>query len=345
MIPHAGDYSEQANEEFSKPVSTELLDYLKQHKNDLVPEFYKLWEKNGFKSTGSWRDVFGTELSAEEIFTAWYYAKYVNYITERGKAEYHLPMYVNAALIRPDYEPGRYPSGGPLPHLLDIWRAGAPAIDFLSPDIYFPNFTEWAQKYHQADNPLFIPEALLNENSWANALYAIGEHNAMGFCPFSIEYLADPQKSMLTGVYELLQQISPLILTSQGQGLIRGVLLDEQNQADTVQLGDYWFNIAHDYTFPWTQRKEGPWPRVGGMIISIKADEFYVAGSGIIVTFETNPPGKAIAGIGSIDEGKFITGSWMPGRRLNGDQSHQGRHLRIPNGEVGIQRIKLYNYR
>ena len=64
--------------------------------------------------------------------------RYTNRVAAAGKAEYPLPMFVNAALIRPGYPPGRYPSAGPLPHLMDVWRAAAPAIDFLSPDIYFP---------------------------------------------------------------------------------------------------------------------------------------------------------------------------------------------------------------
>ena len=42
---------------------------------------------------------------------------------------------------------------------MDIWRAGAPHIDFLSPDIYFPNFVEWLEKFDRSGNPVFIPES------------------------------------------------------------------------------------------------------------------------------------------------------------------------------------------
>jgi len=83
-------------------------------------------------------------------------------------------MYVNAALIRPGHIPGQYPSGGPLPHLFDVWRAGAPTIDFLSPDIYFQNFAEWARKYDRSGNPFFIPEAGTFPMVPVNMLYAIG---------------------------------------------------------------------------------------------------------------------------------------------------------------------------
>ena len=308
-----------------------------------MPEVLELWKENGFKETGSWQEVFGKSLQTDEIFMAWHFAKYTNYITEAGKTEYPLPMYVNAALIRPDYQPGQYPSAGPLPHLFDIWRAAVPSIDFFSPDIYFPNFAEWCQKYIQSGNPLFIPEAALNKDAPANAVYAFGECKAMGFCPFSIESLRDPENAKITKIYDIIDQMSPLILASQSKNEIRGVLLDEENQTTGIEFGNYKFNFAHDYTFKWAWREEGPWPRVGCMIIKIGPDEFYVAGSGVIVTFESLNPGKT-AGIGSIDEGKFIKGKWTPGRRLNGDQSHQGRHLRIPNTDMGIQKVKLYQY-
>jgi len=32
-------------------------------------------------------------------------------------------------------------------------------------------------------------------------------------------------------------------------------------------------------------------------------------------------------------------------RHLNGDQTHQGRHVRIPDGQYGVQRLELYGYR
>ena len=38
------------------------------------------------------------------------------------------------------------------------------------------------------------------------------------------------------------------------------------------------------------------------------------------------------------------TATPVPGRLLNGDESHQGRHRRIPEGKFGIQRVKLYRY-
>ena len=78
------------------------------------------------------------------------------------------------------------PSAGPLPHLIDIWRAAAPTLDFISPDIYFPNFTEWADRYVRSGNPLFIPEALRSPEASVNNLYAFGACNGFGFAPFFV---------------------------------------------------------------------------------------------------------------------------------------------------------------
>ena len=116
--------------------------------------------------------MFGPGLAGEEIFMAWHFARYTEQVAAAGKPEYPLPMFVNAALIRPAFQPGQYPSAGPLPHLMDVWRAAAPSIDFLAPDIYFPNFAEWCARYAQGGNPLFVPEALRSPDAAVNALYA-----------------------------------------------------------------------------------------------------------------------------------------------------------------------------
>ena len=344
MIPDARDYSEAANNYFKDQVPEELINYLKTNIHSLNPDLYKLWKTNDFKSTGNWEDIFGKGLHTDELFMAWYFAKYTNLVAQAGKEEYPLPMYVNAALIRPEYKPGQYPSAGPLPHLIDIWRAGAPQIDFIAPDIYFKNFVEWCDKYDTSGNPLFIPEAG-NNQSIANAFYAIGRHNAMGYSPFSIESLDNPGANLVSKGYDVLKQLIPLIVINQGKGIMQGILLDSANQKEQIHLGNYIFNFQHEYGWPYAARTEGQTPRYGGLIIMLNPDEFIIAGTGLIVTFESASNDGTIAGIGSIDEGKFPDGKWIPGLRLNGDQSHQGRHMDLPGDTFSIQRVKLYKYK
>ncbi|PYS72899.1 MAG: beta-galactosidase [Acidobacteria bacterium] len=342
MIPDSRDRSPEANALFNQPVPVELMNYLQQNKEQLIPEFRTVWATNGFRNRGSWEEIFGRGPATDELFMAWYFARFVNRVAEAGKSEYALPMFVNAALVRPGHLPGQYPSAGPLPHLIDIWRAGAPKIDFLSPDIYFTNFAEWVRKYHRSGNPIFIPEAMPGAMNSVNALYAVGEHDALGFSPFSIESLDETTTTPLTQSYDLLRQLTPLIFEHQGKGEMAGLLSEgpEQRLPQQLRLGGYVLNITFD-------RPANPTADLvsGGLVIASGPGEFVFAGTGLTVTFEVETPGDPLVGLLAVDEGGFRDGQWQQGRRLNGDQTHQGRHMRLPPGKLGIQRVKLYRYR
>ena len=344
MLPNARDYQIQAQNAFSSEVPLELINYLKSNKNKLLPEFSSIWEKAGSKTKGTWQDVFGKDISTDEIFMAWYFGKYVNEITTAGKTEYPLPMYLNAALNRPNKLPGEYPSAGPLPHLIDVWRAASPSIDFLSPDIYYPDFSKWCALYDRAGNPLFIPEARFEPACGAKAFYALGNHQAMGFSPFSIESTTDPVKEPISASYKILKQLAPQILEHQGTETMKGFLFDKDHQVDTIRLGGYQIVAKHDFTLGWSpQSKDETWSTMGGMIICTGEGEYFVAGEGIVLSF---PPvdNKTFVGIETIEEGVFENRNWKPDRRLNGDQRHQGRHLRITTDKPEIQFLKLYKY-
>jgi len=340
MIPEARDRSQIANELFNQRVPAEIMNYLQQHKEQLIPEFRTVWATSSFKMTGTWEEIFGRGPGSEEIFMAWYFARYTNRVAEAGKAEYPLPMFVNAALIRPCHQPGQYPSAGPLPHLMDIWRAGAPRIDFLSPDIYFQNFAEWTRRYQRSGNPLFIPEAMPGPVDSVNALYAVGQHDAIGFSPFSIDSLDEETSAAVTASYDLLTQLAPLALASQGKGVMAGLLPEgpEQRQPQQLRLGNYVLYVTFDK--PTTQN-----PNVlsGGLVIAVGADEYLFAGTGLTITFESPGAADPLVGLLAVDEGKYVNGEWVAGRRLNGDQTHQGRHVRL--GGFEIQRVRLYRYR
>ncbi|MGB2870205.1 MAG: DUF5597 domain-containing protein [Bacteroidota bacterium] len=344
MIPDARDYSGDATKAFQSAVPAELMTYLQGHKEHLQPEFRVLWEKGGFKTSGTWEQIFGVGLQTDEIFTAWNYARYVEQVTVAGKKEYNLPMYVNAALIREGYRPGQYPSGGPLPHIMDVWKAGTPSIDFLAPDIYHGSFVDWSSKFRRDDNPVFIPEAGLSHRSAADALFAIGQLDAIGFCPFAIES-NDPAGHRLSKAYDLLAQLAPIILEKQGKNVMAGISAEKDRPETIVKFGEYQmtasFELLDRYAGPTTDTD----PRGGGIIIQLGPDEFILAGSGLIVTFQSLNSDRPLAGILSIDEGRYEKNVWKAGRRLNGDQSHQGRHARLPYGDFQIQRVKLYQYK
>ena len=301
----------------------------------------ELWSTQGYRESGTWEEVFGRGPQTDELFMAWWFARYVDRVAAAGKVEYPLPMYANAALIRPGYLPGRYVSAGPLPHLFDVWRAAAPSLDLLAPDVYFPNFVEWTTRYVRSGNPLFIPEANRAgaPEAVANAAYAFGEHDAIGFSPFSIENTPDTAAGAFARAYAALRGLAPLILEHQGRGTMVGVRPpvsfggEVDDSAQTVSLGDYALTVSFRNPF-------GPSGRTGdhgGLIIALSRDEFLVAGTGLTVTFASRGPGTDQAGILSVQEGRYENGRWLGGRWLNGDEGppgtpppHSGGSVRRP---------------
>lgn len=346
MLPTARDYHPLANEMFNSNVPKEFIQYLKENKNKLVPEFESVWGERGYKTKGTWEEIFGEGMHTDEIFMAWYYSKFTNDIIKAGKEIYPLPMFVNAALNRPDTDPGKgYPSAGPLPHIIDVWRAAGPDIDFFSPDFYFPNIEYWCDLYTRQENPLFIPEHRFDNTVAAKALFTIGHYESLGFSPFSIESKEHPEDEDLGKAYHLIDQLMPLITAYQGQGKIDGVLLDKENQEATVAFGDYVFTVKHSHTLGWeADAKNETWEPAGAIFIHTADNEFYVAGSGIVITFKNAANPNLKVGILKDEEGRFKDNQWEVIRHLNGDQTHQGRHVRIFLGKYAIQKVKLYDY-
>lgn len=380
MLPVARDYSPEATRQFHERVPAELVRALQQETvtdpQGAAPmdgaahsalSLQRLWQEHGAKTDGDWPAVFGENDAAAEAFTAWYTARFVESVTAAGKAAYPLPMYVNTALNRPNKVPGEYPSGGPLPHLFTIWKTAAPSLDLLAPDIYFPDFVERASLYVRPGNPLFIPEANNADKPEvpANAFFAFGKLDCIGFSPFSIDSfdsIDERQPSALARAYSVLEQLSPAILASEGLGRMSGfrprVLFDGTvvDTPVTETIGNYRFTV--EFIDPWTPQKDQNTATHGGLIIQTGPEDYLIAGQGITVTFKPTgegapPPGvppltarSPLAGIDSAWEGHFDAhGTWVPGRLLNGDQTHQGRHIRLGPGEFQIQRVRLYRFR
>jgi beta-galactosidase GanA len=349
MIPAAREHGTAADAAFTGAVPRPLTDWLAAHRATLAPPLRALWEANGARREGSWREVFGQSDAADEIFTAWSFARFVEAVAAAGKAQFRLPMYVNAALARPGRRPGDYPSGGPLAFLFDVWRAGAPSIDLLAPDIYFPDFGEIAAAY-AGFSPLFIPEAERagDPRIPADAWLAFGRHRALGFSPFSIDSLSGVEAERLGATYRLIGSFAPLLLDAQREGRSAGFApavsfdgtVDEAPQ--TAVLGGYRFTVS--FVDPWTPRPQQRIGEHGGLIFRTGPEDFVIAGEGITVTVAP-AGGRGAAGIDSAWEGRFEGGAWRPGRLLNGDETHQGRHIRLPPNGPTLQRVRLYRYR
>ena len=371
VLGDSRDRSDVADAAFAGPVPKELLDYLQTHRSSLNPDLAQIWQTAGGKTAGTWSEVFGPTPAADEVFMAWHYARYMDHVTRAGKAEYPLPVYTNTWIVQPeDKGPGDYPSGGPEPLVLDIWKAGAPSIDLNAPDIYLPDFAGWCARFHRADNPLFVPESRGDAGGAANAFFAIGEHAAIGYSPFGIDNAGrllvlrpdagtpppmELENLPLPRAYAVLAALTPLILEHQASGTIAAASLNLQHQTEHIPLGNYILNVD----LRRNRRDPSQVPPMGyGLFIAMGPDEYLVAGSDIQVTFTPNTPGPEIAGLAETEAGQYVDGKWVPGRRLNGDDvlldyklaeaaaaNQSGSGLRFGPGAPTIQRVKLYRYR
>ena len=348
------DFSDRANGRFNGPVPQKFIDYLVKNKESLFPELYKVWSANGFKTSGSWEEVFGKSVLkpdikdwqfysyyTEELFMAWNYARYVEKVASSGKKEYQLPMYVNAWLKQPySYWPGRYPSGGPLPQVLDAWRAGAASIDFIAPDIYMDEFDWVCQEYTRNGNPLFIPETRGGEVGAARVFYVFGQYNAGCFAPFGIDDIANTKNDPLEESYAVLKNMSAAILDHQGNGTMKGILVDSKSPVQKFELGDYIIEAR----LGGREKSE----IAGGLIIQTGKQEYICAGKSLDVLFIPKNDSLHVA-LEAVDEGSFKAGKWINERRLNGDEIHTslftGTGLRIPGNRVSIQKVTLYMYK
>jgi hypothetical protein len=344
MLESARDHSPEANAAFHAPVPQALIDYLHCHQSTLQPALSDRWKRD--RPTGTWTELFGPGIETDEIFMAYHYGLFIQSVAQAGKEAYPLPLYLNAALNSRGRKAGQYPSAGPLAHLLDIWRAAAPAIDFLAPDIYDPGFVDWCRQYHVNGNPLFIPEIRLHNADAVRALYAFGEHESLGFSPFSIEDIHCPDQHPLAHSYRLLHQLLPLLTEKHGYGLTNGILLEDASSYRILHRHHYTFTFRHAHTLGWNLPSDDPnaLPEAGALLIELSEKEYLIAGSGIVVTFGNTRHDGRTTGIRSIDEVEIRDNRLLPLRRLNGDQNHQGRHLRIPSGQWSIQHVRLYDY-
>jgi beta-galactosidase GanA len=345
MLPSARDYHVLAEQTFKKEVPNELLNYLVTHKETLNPEIYSIWKKGGYKTSGNWEEIFGKSVSTDEIFMAYYYSKFANGLVKAGKEIYSLPMFVNAALNRPGREPGAYPSAGPLPHLMDVWKAAGKSIDFLSPDIYFPDFEHWCDLYVRQGDPLFVPETFAGQAGAANGLFLFAKYAGLGFSPFAIESVKNPEQEPLGKLYGLINEIKDIYIEQSAKGNVHGVLINQGDFDKILRIGGYEFTCKHSHT---TRRTpsigEEKWPTGSLMIIQTAPSEFYFVGTGVVTTFKFIDDKIKNVGLLKVDEGHFVEGKWKVIRHLNGDQTHQGRHVQLGANEFSIQRVELYTY-
>lgn len=329
------DYSEAAQEQFEKEVP------------EVLRKLYHI--------SGNWDKAF--ESDAPEYFMAYHYARAVEKIASAGKEIYSVPMYVNAWLEQHPDIPGVYPSGGPVAKLIPLWKAVAPSIDMVSPDIYLPEFEKVCKDYAVEGNPLFIPEAARSSAAASNVLYVFGGMNALGFSPFGIEDLLrsdiqtmDEQQlkelnieaesfydrrtaPYLKKSYRMLKGMMPKLISCRGTDRMCAFIRKNPYDKGCILSGDN-FEIQLDYI-----NGKFDSPKSAG-IIFWEEDGFYIAGCNVKFHLLRKKGSKEHIGIPRYEEGKFQDGIWKRGRILNGDEIYQMEFGDMPESRrVHIQLI------
>ncbi len=339
------DYSSLAQRDFEQPVPEEL-------------EGIEIPDSQALLADDSWRGRFGRY--ANEVFTAWHQARYVEQVAKAGKEIYDLPMIVNAMIGHPYGEGGlSYNFGGPTVRAMDIWKKAAPSIDLLCPDIYVitrDHYTHFCQAYSREDNALFIPESWYEEASSAlNVIRAAAQYEAIGICCFGAESFLDSSGELRQDLkdiavsFRMVQAVAPLLVQYHGTGRIHGLIQEEAMDRQLIQLPQYRINVLFDARCSFSER-DIPLSRGRGILIQTGEHEFYLTGDNVAVEIVSRPgPEEEYTyrwlscslsnqfNYLTVEEGHFEGDTWVVDLLRNGDEAISGVYAR--NGEV--VRIRL----
>jgi beta-galactosidase GanA len=323
------DYGSAAQKAFESPVPAEALAAM--NKKPRTP-------------TASWKEVFGND--ADEYFHAWAVARYIGEIAAAGKAEYPLPLYANAALRDPisPGPAGSYESGGPTDNVLSLWKAAAPAIDILAPDIYMDDYAK-VQKilelYRRPDNPLFVPE-VSNAAEYARFFFLALGHQAIGFAPFGIDYtgsvnfplgakkVSEETLAPFAINYRLVGPMMRELAQLSLDGKVHAVAEKKGTPAQTLEIGSWKVDVRYGVPqFGFGNNPPGnPEPIGRALIAQLGDNQFLVAGFHCRVDFLTSGPGGQPAAKQReylrVEEGVYENGKFKPLRIWNGDQTDWG---------------------
>jgi hypothetical protein len=330
------DYSPTAQKLFDAPVPPEVLTAMHVTPTSPAP---------------TWQQAFGVE--ADVNFHAWAVAKYVGQVAAAGKAVYPLPLYVNGALRDPlkPGAPGSYESGGPTDNVLNIWKAEAPAIDILAPDIYMNDpvaYLKVLELYHRSDNLLLIPETGNNQN--ARFFFAALGLQAIGFSPFGLDYSHEsnaaeaghPREDALKPWamnYRLIGPMQREIARLNFEGKLQAVAEKQGETTQTLPFGAWSAVVSYGATR--NNRPTGNPEPIGRVLVGqLNDNQFLIAGYYCRVDFKPAEAGKYRQFL-RVEEGTFENGEFKFLRILNGDETDWGLNF---GAEPLVLRVSLATY-
>jgi len=319
------DYSPAAQAMFEQPVPAEL------------PRALGLTPPAG----ANWQTVFGKD--ADEFFHAWSVARFVGAVAAAGKKEYPLPMYANAALRDPisPGPAGTYESGGPTDNVLAIWKAAAPAIDVLAPDIYQSDSARYRKVldlYARPDNPLFVPETLANAE-YARFLFCALDKGAVAWTPFGVDRSPGADVSpvgarseedpfaQVSANYRLIGPIMREVARLNFDGRLQAVAEEPGGPMESREFGGWKAVVSYGVSHMGHNRapQGNPKPVGRALIAQLGDGEFLVTGYFCQVDFvPADPASKARREFVRVEAGTYQNGVFRVDRIWNGDQTDWG---------------------
>jgi beta-galactosidase GanA len=308
------------------------------------------------KPAGTWPQVFGAD--ADAFFYAWSIADFVNKVAEAGKAEYPLPMYVNAALRDPIHPgpAGTYDNGGPTDDVLPIWKAAAPAIDLVAPDIYLSDYARYMkvlELYARPDNALLVPETG-SAAAYARYFFAALGHGAIGFSPFGMDatgYTNEPLGAPSINeralapfmvVNHLFEPMQREIAKLNFEGMLQAVSEDPDIHTQTLSFPKWTATVSYGLPrFGNGRTPVGNTPAQGGaMVAQLGPNEFLVTAIHARIDFAP-ADGAEQRQFLRVEEGTYDKGTWHPIRIWNGDQTDYGLNF---TSAAQVLRVTLATY-
>ncbi len=318
------DYSPAAERIYESPPPARLLAAL--HKPTNPPP-------------ANWHDAFGED--AGEYFQAWSVATYIEQVAAAGKAVYPLPLYVNAALRDPlaPSRPPAYESGGATDNVIPIWKAAAPSLDLLAPDIYMRDSTRYLKVldlYRREDNALFVPETGSGP-SIARFFFAALARGAIGFSPFGVDYtgyansplgaarLSEESLAPFALNYRLVAPMDREIARLNFEGKLQAVAERKGTPAETLSFGPWEAVVSFGVPqFGPGDRPRGNSEPIGrALVAQLGENRFLVAGFFCRVDFRPAANGRMRRFL-RVEEGAYHGAAFEPIRIWNGDQTDWG---------------------
>lgn len=374
LLGNAREVSDEADAAFAGEVPQEFASYMRSHTEYMEEDVRAAVEAGAEK--GSWSEVFGA--AAEEIFSAYHVASFVEYVAKAGKDAYDLPMTVNCWLDKAADTPGDYPSGGPVARVHEVWDYCAPSIDVYCPDIYVPYFNKVCDRFVKGGtNPLYIPEAATHSYAAPRMVYTVGHYHAMCYSPFGFDDIGKPfsaAQGYLFGMDvtdpalktpqnfeeyaalgKILREAMPLLAERYGTTDLQAVCAErEAEKKKSLGLPEDMNPMERLMAEAAATTKMifgdlGVSAGFGGMmrprndgvllVCRTKENEVYMIGEQCDIQLFSADSEKTNLDILRVEEGTFENGAFVPGRRFNGDEAAQ-----LKLDKPGVLRLQWFTY-